>query len=250
MTEAGEAPAVFDNANLLLAAIAASSNDVIIGKDLNGTVVFWNDAAERLFGFSADEMIGAPIMQIIPSDRTDEEALILDRIRRGERLSHFETVRLTKDGRAIPVSVTISPIRDADGGIIGASKIARDLSESHRISSALRQREALLQSILDTVPDGLIVIDRHGIIQSFSPAAERMFGFTRDEATGRNIATLMPASYAPISTATWRPASGASSASVGWWWDHARTDRRFRWSCRSEQSRWPARNCLPALPAT
>jgi two-component system sensor kinase FixL len=196
MTEAGEPRPVFENAKLLLAAIAASSNDAIVGKDLNGTVVFWNDEAERLFGFSADEMIGAPITRIIPSDRMDEETEILARIRRGERLSHFETVRLSKDGRAVPVSVTISPIRDDEGAIVGASKIARDLSETHRISGELQQREALLRSILDTVPDGLIVIDRRGTIQSFNPAAERMFGFTAAEAMGRNVATLMPASYA------------------------------------------------------
>jgi two-component system, LuxR family, sensor kinase FixL len=192
----GEGRSVRDATRRLLAAIAASSNDVIIGKDLDGTVIFWNDAAERLFGFSADEMIGAPINRIIPSDRTGEETAILDRLRRGERLSHFETVRLTKDGRAIPVSVTISPIHDDDGGIVGASKIARDLSEAHRINGELQQSEALLKSILDTVPDGLIVIDRHGIIQSFSAAAERMFGFTAAEAVGRNVATLMPTSDA------------------------------------------------------
>jgi two-component system sensor kinase FixL len=149
-----------------------------------------------LFGFSAGEMIGAPITRIIPPDRTDEEASILDRIRHGERLSHFETVRQTKDGRSIPVSVTISPIRDDAGRIVGASKIARDLTEARRIGNELQQREALLQSILDTVPDGLIAIDRRGIIRSFSHAAERMFGFTSDEVVGCNVAALMPAAYA------------------------------------------------------
>ena len=111
-------------------------------------------------------------------------------------MPHFETERQTKDGRLIPVSVTISPIRDAAGRIVGASKIARDLSEAQRITNALQQREAMLRSVLDTVPDGLIVIDRRGIIRSFSPAAERMFGFAATEVIGRNIAMLMPPSHA------------------------------------------------------
>jgi two-component system sensor kinase FixL len=185
-----------DDAKRLLAAMAASSNDAIVGKDLGGTVIFWNDMAEQLFGFTAAEMIGAPILRIVPPDRTAEEASILERLRRGERVSHFETERLTRDGRTIPVSVTISPIRDDAGRIVGASKSARDLSEARRISAALKQRELLLQAILDTVPDGLIVIDQHGLIRSLSPAAEQMFGFSSTEAIGRNVAMLMPSSHA------------------------------------------------------
>jgi two-component system sensor kinase FixL len=188
--------AASDKVGPLLAAIAASSNDAIVAKDLTGTVVYWNEGAQQLFGFTAQEMIGAPITRIVPPDRIDEETSILDRIRRGERLTHFETERLTRDGHTIPVSVTISPIRDAEGRIVGASKFARDLSEARRINNELQRREALLQSILDTVPDGLIVIDRQGIIQSFNMAAQRMFGFTSAEAVGRNVAALMPASHA------------------------------------------------------
>jgi two-component system sensor kinase FixL len=196
MTGSGHAEPLFDDARSLLAAIAASSNDAIAAKDLNGTVVYWNEGAERLFGFTPQEMIGAPITRIVPPDRLEEEASILARIRRGERLMHFETERLTRDGRTIPVSVTISPIRDEGGRIVGASKFARDLTEAHRIASELQRREALLRSILDTVPDGVIVIDRHGIIQSFNLAAERMFGFSSAGAVGRNVAILMPASHA------------------------------------------------------
>ena len=180
----------------LLAAIAASSNDAIVGKDLNGTVTFWNEAAELLFGYTAAEMIGTSILRIVPPTRTQEEADILVKVRRGERLTHFETERQTRDGRVIPVSVTISPIRDNAGHIVGASKVARDLSETHRAAKELERRQALLQTILDIIPDGLIVINRAGIIQSFTHAAERIFGYAENEVIGRNVSVLMPGSDA------------------------------------------------------
>jgi two-component system sensor kinase FixL len=185
-----------DDARSLLVAIAASSNDAIIGKDLNGFVTYWNEAAERLFGFTAAEMIGQPITQIIPPELVDEEISILERVGSGERLTHFETVRLTKDGGVIPVSLTISPINDAAGVVVGLSKIARDLSESQHLNSEVQQRAALLQSILNTVPDGLVVIDRNGLVQHFSPAAERMFGYSAEEIAGRNVSVLVPSPHA------------------------------------------------------
>lgn len=180
------------DARALLAAIASSSNDAIVGKDLTGTVRSWNEAAERLFGYSAAEMIGQSITRIIPTERLHEEETILERVGRGEILAHFETERRARDGHIIPISVTVSPIRDASGRVVGVSKIARDLTEAHRLNRELQRREALLQSILETVPDGLVVIDRHGAIQSFSPAAERMFGYTRDAVLGHNVSLLMP----------------------------------------------------------
>ena len=184
-----------DEARFRLAAIAEASDDAIVGKDLNGIVTSWNKAAETMFGYPADEIIGQPITLVIPPDRIDEESSILDRVRRGERLVHFETERRCKDGRIIPVSLTISPIRDDQGRIIGVSKIARDLSDAQRIRRELQHSEALLHSILDTVPDALIVIDRHGLIQSFSDAAARLFGFSAAEATGLNVSMLMPSPY-------------------------------------------------------
>ena len=176
----------------ILAAIVASSNDAIVGKDLQGIVTSWNDAAERLFGFSAAEMIGQPITRIIPFERLAEEASILERLRRDERLTNFVTLRQTKSGMVIPVSLTISPIHDEAGTVIGVSKIARDLSEQQRLAQELRQREALLRTILETAPHGLIVIDRDGRVQSFSPAAQRMFGYTEAEVLGHNVNMLMP----------------------------------------------------------
>jgi two-component system sensor kinase FixL len=184
-----------DEARLHLAAIVESSDDAIVGKDLRGIVTSWNSAATRMFGFASDEMIGQPITLIIPTERIDEEKAILAAIRRGERRVHFETIRRHRDGTPVPVSLTISPIRDEAGELVGISKIARDLSEAQRVHAELMRREALLRSILDTVPDALIVIDAHGRIQSFSSAAERLFGFTATEVVGANVNLLMPTPY-------------------------------------------------------
>ncbi|WOI53103.1 PAS domain S-box protein [Parvularcula sp. LCG005] len=111
-----------------LAAIVESSDDAIIGKTLDSTVQTWNASAERLFGYSAEEMIGQPLTRIIPEDRLHEEDKILENIRRGERIQHFETIRQHKDGHLIHVSVSVSPLRDADGVVVGASKIARNIT--------------------------------------------------------------------------------------------------------------------------
>ena len=178
-----------------LSAIAESTDDAIVGKDLNGIIVSWNKAAAAMFGHAADEIIGRPITVIIPPERLDEEALILDRVRRGERLVHFETERRRKDGTIIPVTLTVSPIRDDEGRIIGVSKIARDLSETHRAHQESERREALLSSIVATVPDALVVINSRAIIQSFSLAAERLFGFQAAEVLDRNVSLLMPSPY-------------------------------------------------------
>src|SRR2546423_861562 len=115
-----------------LGAIVASSDDAIVSKSLEGIVQSWNASAERIFGYSAAEMIGQPISKLVPPDRHSEEPEILERLRRGERVDHFETIRQRKDGRLIDVSVTISPIKDPTGRVIGASKIARDITELKR----------------------------------------------------------------------------------------------------------------------
>ncbi len=122
-----------ETARALLAGVVDSSEDAIISKNLDGVVTSWNAAAERLFGYAAPEAIGQSILTLmIPPERGDEETMILDRLRRGERVEHFETERLTKDGRCVPISLTVSPVRDARGDIIGASKIARDITERQR----------------------------------------------------------------------------------------------------------------------
>ena len=113
----------------LLAAIVTSSDDAIVSKTLNGCIQSWNAGATRIFGYQPEEVIGKSIMIIIPPELREEERHILEQVRRGQRVEHFDTIRVTKDGRRIPISLTVSPVRDARGQIIGASKIARDISE-------------------------------------------------------------------------------------------------------------------------
>lgn len=184
-----------EEANSRLAAIVASSDDAIVAKTLEGIVTDWNGGAEAIFGYSAAEMIGKPISLLLPSGQEDEGAKILERLKRGERIEHFETRRQCKNGEIIDVSLTVSPLWDHDGRMIGASKVARDITASKRAQIALAEREAHLQSVLDTVPDAMIVINPQGIIQSFSATAERQFGYPAVEVIGRNISILMPSPY-------------------------------------------------------
>jgi PAS domain S-box-containing protein len=151
--------------NAWLTALVHSSEDAIISKTLNGIVTSWNPAAEKLFGYKADEMIGQSITRLIPPDRIDEETHIIDRINRGEIVEHFDTLRLTKDKRLIDISLTISPIRNRKGEIIGASKIARDITKNKLAEEKLRQSEkyfnelanAMSQLVWITQPNGTVV---------------------------------------------------------------------------------------------
>jgi PAS domain S-box-containing protein len=130
-----------------LAAIVESSDDAILSKNLDGTITSWNNAAIRIFGYEAEEVVGRHITMLIPSDRLAEETEILSRLRRGDRVDHFETIRRCKDGRLLNVSLTISPIRDGKGKIVGASKIARDITEKKRSEAALHSaREQLART--------------------------------------------------------------------------------------------------------
>ena len=130
--------------HLWLAAIVDSSDDAVISKNLDGVILTWNPAAERLFGYSEEEAVGQPITIIIPPELRDEENGILRRLRAGERIDHHETRRITRNGQYLEVSLTISPVRDAEGTIVGASKILRDVTESKRAQRALRESEQRL----------------------------------------------------------------------------------------------------------
>jgi PAS domain S-box-containing protein len=138
-----------ERATAHLAAIVTSSDDAIISKDVEGIVTSWNASAERLFGYTAEEMIGQPVLRLIPADGQNEEREILSRISRGERIEHYETVRCRKDGTRLTVSLTISPLFDAHGRVIGASKIARDITHQKRAEEALRDRERALSMAND-----------------------------------------------------------------------------------------------------
>jgi PAS domain S-box-containing protein len=138
LREQQEARSALDILNARLAAIVESSDDAIISKSLQGIIQTWNAGATRIFGYTAAEMIGQPILKLLPDDRKHEEVAILERLCRGERMDHFVTQRVSKDGRIIDVSLTISPIRDASGNVVGASKIARDITQQRRYEADLK----------------------------------------------------------------------------------------------------------------
>jgi PAS domain S-box-containing protein len=159
-----------------LIAIVESSDDAIVSKTLDGTITSWNKGAERIFGWTAAEVVGGPITVIIPPDRLNEEPRILARIQSGERVDHFETVRRTKDGRLIDVSVTISPVRDRAGRIVGASKVARDVTERKRLEEALRDEGRVLELINRT---GVLIgsqLELQAVVQAVTDAATELSG--------------------------------------------------------------------------
>jgi len=133
----------------LLAAIVNSSDDAIISKNLDGAITSWNDGAERMFGYTAQEAVGRRIAMIIPPDRLDEEARILERLKAGERIEHYETVRVRKDGRNLDISLTISPLKDGAGSIIGASKVARNITDRKQAERDLRESQERLRNLAD-----------------------------------------------------------------------------------------------------
>jgi PAS domain S-box-containing protein len=171
-----------------LAAIIESADDAIITKTLDGIITSWNNGAERIFGYTAEEVIGRPVTILIPADHQDEEPAILARLRAGERIEHYETVRVRKDGSLVDISLTVSPIRGPDGHVIGASKIARDISERKRAEAALRSREEELTDFIENSVVGLHWVGPDGTILWANKAELELLGYTRDEYIGHHIA--------------------------------------------------------------
>lgn len=178
-----------------LAAIVDSSDDAILVKDLQGVIHSWNRGAERLFGYKADEVIGKPVYVLIPPDREKEEPYILRLIASGEKLDHFRTVRCRKDGTLVDISLSVTPIRDAEGRVIGATKVARDVSETRRAErqqDLLVQAEQRLATIVDSSDDAILEADLSGIIRTWNKSAESLFGYPAEEAIGMSAAALTP----------------------------------------------------------
>ncbi|SRR6266496_1203016 len=164
-----------DEINAKLAAIVQSSDDAIIGKTLDGIITNWNDSAERMFGYSGNEIIGQPVTKLIPAERLDEEPKILERLRRGERVDHFETQRVTRHGKRLDISLTISPIKNSEGKIIGVSKIARDITQQKKLYEALRESEERFRTVADNAP---VMIWMSGTDKLFNFLNKRWLGFT------------------------------------------------------------------------
>src|SRR6516164_1142677 len=175
-----------------LASIVESSDDAIIGKDVNGIITSWNRGAARIFGYSAAEAVGRPIAMLAPSDRAVEMPALLDRIKRGERVEHFDTVRCAKDGRPVPISLTVSPIEDEEGTIIGASKIARDITERKRADESLRQQREWLRVTLDSIGDAVITTDTGGRVSYLNPVAQVLTGWSQEQAQGQPLEAVFP----------------------------------------------------------
>lgn len=168
-----------------LAAIIESATDAIIGKDLDGTIQVWNPSAELLFGYTAAEAIGRDIAMLVPDELLEEEARIMQRIRAGERVEPYESVRRRKDGSLVEVGLTVSPVRDAKGQVVSASKIVNDLSHRRRMERQFRQ-------LLESAPDAMVIADASGTIQLANSQAERLFGYAAAELIGQPVELLMP----------------------------------------------------------
>ena len=183
--------------NARLAAIIDSSDDAIISKSLDGTITSWNLGAERIFGYSASEAVGQSMSILMSPDRPADESDILRRIASGQSIRHLEATRVRKDGARILVSVTISPLRDSAGVIIGASKVARDITMTRRIEHSVAEHEARLAAIIGAAMDAIITVTADQRITMFNPAAEAMFGCNASVALGSPIERFIPKRFRP-----------------------------------------------------
>jgi PAS domain S-box-containing protein len=171
-----------------MAAIVEGSDDAILGRTLDGIITSWNPAAERMYGYASEEIIGKPVTLLVPDDRSEELKDIMSKIRAGEAVNRLEAIRIRKDGTTFPVSLTISPIRSADGVIVGASVISRDITEQKAAFEASRTLAAIVQFS----GEGIIGTTLDGIITSWNPAAERIYGYASEEIIGKPGRLITP----------------------------------------------------------
>ena len=176
-----------ETAAMRLAAVVRSSHDAIVAKDLSGTITDWNQSAKRIFGYKAKEIIGKSILTLIPKERVKEETEILSKIRLGQSIDHYETVRRCKDGRLIDVSLTISPVKDPNGEIVGVSKIARDITKQKQTERRFAEQTRLL----DLSNDAILVRDGQDRITYWNDGACELYGYSREEALGKVTHTLL-----------------------------------------------------------
>ncbi len=186
-----------DKSKAFLAAIVESSDDAIIGKTIDGTISSWNEAAEAMYGYRADEVIGKPISLLVPADRQDEMAQILDAITRGQRLSHFETVRVNRDGRPIEVLLTVSPIKDVAGATVGVATIARDISARRQADRAMRDSAERFRALFERSLDCLYIHDFDGNFLDINPATLKLLGYEREDIPSLHVSSLLSADQMP-----------------------------------------------------
>ncbi len=171
-----------------LSAIIQSSEDAIISKRLDGTIISWNPAAEKIFGYTAEEAIGKNIRIIIPEELYDEEAEIINKVKAAEKVEHFETIRKKKNGDPVAIALTVSPIKDVNGNLTGISKIARDISAQ----KFAEEKQGVLAAIIDSSDDAIVSKNLNGIITSWNHGAEKIFGYSENEAIGQHISLIIP----------------------------------------------------------
>jgi PAS domain S-box-containing protein len=176
-----------ETTNRLLASIVESSEDAIISKDLNGIITSWNRGAERMLGYSAKEIIGQPISILAAPDRPDESLEILEKIKQGEHVDHYQTVRRAKDGKLKRVSLTVSPVRDSSGRISGASKIMRDITAETEAQREIAEHRERLRVTLSSIGDAVMATDPVGRVSYLNPVAEQLTGWSSEEAAGRAL---------------------------------------------------------------
>ncbi|PLK44488.1 PAS domain S-box protein [Emticicia sp. TH156] len=182
---------LFKEQQALFVSIVNSSEDSIMSMDLNRTILTWNQSAEKMFGFTAEEVIGKSTSVIIPDDRLHEELEILERIKNGYPLKHYETLRRRKTGELLEISLTVSPIKDLNGNITGASKIARDISDRKKSEILIRNSEKRFRSLMQNSSDGLSLVTADGIMIEISPAGKRITEFEEYEILGINLTSLI-----------------------------------------------------------
>ena len=218
-----------ERASRLLSSIVDSSDDAIISKDLNGIITSWNKSAERLFGYTAAEAVGQPVTMLIPTDRLDEEPDILSRLRRGERVDHFETIRRRKDGALLDISLTISPVRDERGTIVGASKIARDISGRKQAEAMLLASEARFRQLADSMPHIVWTANAEGHVDYFNERWYEFIGHSQDSQTLSTWESILHPDDISRSRETWAEAvkSGGPYSVEYRFWDGQW--HRWRW---------------------
>ena len=218
-----------ERAVFLLGAIVSSSDDAIISKDLNGIITSWNNGAERLFGYTADEAVGKPVTILIPAERLQEEPHILGRLQRGERVDHFETIRKRKDGTLLDISLTISPVKDQHGRIIGASKIARDITESNRVRAELLASEARFRQLADAMPQIVWTARPDGYLDYYNERWYDFSGSSRDAYGDMSWEPILHPDDIQHARETWQESvqSGKLFQAELRFWD--RQEKRWRW---------------------